>query len=268
MPTTKAKTKKAPAAPIAVEDNSDSEAKASMQNDLKIQLKMLVKSLKASGMDLSDVFETPPTEVTKTFNTEDLTAAISAAVKEAVNQTAAVLGGKNSGIPMSAYGEPQRDASGKLKPGALIPGTQNYVAWSMADLDPEDTVQVSPLPIPSLVWPIVDGYGRQKLRIDKNGLGIWLTVGETQTINKFFYDSYLDAKKQWEELEAFKRNGPIGPHVPWGGPQNFKFTPFAPSFGMNEEGRSLRIGPPTILDYVPGETPEGPGAPAEGESQA
>src|SRR5260370_42654012 len=113
-----ARPKKAPVAPVAAENNSNSEAQASMQNDLKVKLKMLVKSLKASGMDLSDVFETPPSETTKAFSTEDLTLAISTAVKEAVSQTAAVPGGKAGNIPLDAYGKPVVDPSGKLKPGS------------------------------------------------------------------------------------------------------------------------------------------------------
>jgi hypothetical protein len=257
-----ARPKKTPVAKVAPENDSMSQdnQKALMQEQWKAQLKMMLKSAKAAGIDLNDVFEQPPAETAVTMNSADLASVISTAVKEAVTATKDVLGGRAAGIPLDAYGQPVNNPGGRMKPGQIIPGTQNFVPWSMNDLDPENVVTFSPLPIPSLIWPLIDVHGRQKIKLDKNGLVQWLTVGETCTINQYFYDQYEDAYKQWMEVEKFKRTGPVGPNVPWGlkddGTPAWSFTPFAASYGMTEEGRSLRVGPPTALDFISGEVPQ------------
>lgn len=268
--------RKAPAKSVAQESNStsveDTQAiQAAMQEQFKVQLKQLLKSAKAAGLDINELYETPPSEtVSQVFSAEDLTNAISTAVKEAVWASKDVLGGKSANIPLDAYGKPV-DVN-NLPPGSIIPGTQNYVPWNFArDLKNDEDVTFTPLPVPSLVWPIMDSHGRMKMKLDKNNLAQWLTVGETCTVKKFFYDQYKDALDGWMELENFKRTGPVGPHVPWGlredGKPNWLFTPQAASFAMNEEGRSLRIGPPTALDFIAGETPQVPSSPGEGEGQ-
>lgn len=250
--------KNTPAKKVAPENSSKSEAtdltvaeeKAAMEEQFKFQLKSLLKSAQSMGIDLNEVYEKPPSETTVTMSASDLLEAI----RNMGSTNNSNLGGPARNVPLDALGQPvQGDA--KLKPGQIIPGTQNWQPWSKNDLDPEAITRFVPLPIPSLVYPIIDGEGRQKIKLDVNNLVQWLTVGEENVVNTFFYNVYKNAYDTWKELEAFKRTGPMG--APWGFKENgmpaWSYTPFAPSFGMTEEGRALRTGPPTALDYQPSE---------------
>lgn len=235
---------------------SEAEERAAMQEQFKFQLKTLLKSASSMGIDLTEIYEKPPAETTVTLNASDLLNAI-----RGLSTNNSNLGGPSKNVPLDALGQPIAVSDAKLKPGQLIPGTQNWQPWSRNDLDPEAMTRFVPLPIPSLVYPFVDGEGRQKIKLDVNNLVQWLTVGEENNVNTYFYNVYKNAYDQWKELENFKRRGPMG--APWGvkddGNPAWSFTPFAPSFGMTEEGRSIRNGPPTVLDYIAGETPQGPG---------
>jgi hypothetical protein len=243
-------TKKNTPASTPAEPEADSlsieEQKAVMQEQFKFQLKALLKSAEAMGVNLSEVYEKPPVNITVVYDSSAQTAKIQQ---------------PGDKVPLDALGGPAANAPAQLKPGQIIPGSQTWRPWSRNDLDPTATISFVPLPVPSLVFPFMDDEGRQKIRLDVNDLICWLTCGVENTINKFFYNVYENAYNQWKELEYFKRHGPA--FAPWGakglnGEPAWQFTPLAPSFGMSEEGRSLRIGPPTILDMVPGETPEGP----------
>lgn len=244
---------------VAPENPSESEATVSaedrvaMEEQFKFQLKSLLKSAQSMGIDLNEVYEKPPAETTVTMSASELLDAIRGMSSNNNNN----LGGPAKNVPLDALGQPVPVADMKLKPGQIIPGTQNWQPWSKNDLDPEATTTFVPLPIPSLVYPIVDGEGRQKIKLDVNNLVQWLTVGETNTVNTFFYNVYKNAYDTWKELENFKRRGPQG--APWGvkedGTPAWSYTPFAPSFGMTDEGRSLRSGPPTALDYTPSSEP-------------
>ncbi len=201
---------------VAQESNSMSveDAQVAMQEQIKVMFKQLAKSAKAAGLNINELYETPPSETAVTITPADLTSAISTAVKEAVWATKDVLGGRANNIPLDAYGKPVRVED--LPPGSIIPGTQNFIPWAPRDIENDVDVTFSPLPVPSLVWPIMDSHGRMKMKLDKNNLAQWLTVGETVTVKKFFYDQYKDSLDAWMELENFKRTGPVGPHIPWG----------------------------------------------------
>lgn len=245
------KTTQAASAAPQKDSMSQEEEIAAMQEQFKFQLKALLKSAAAAGVDIKDIYEPPPVANTVVLDAAQLIEAIKEAAKSGSNVVSNPTL-KDLGAPVNAP---------NLKPGQLIPGTQNWRPWTKQDLDPEDMVEFVPLPVPSLLYPMVDDLGRQKIRLDINNLGVWFTVGEVTRVNRFYWNPYNDAYLQWKELENFKRFGPIG--APWGngepGNPAWKYIPFAPSFGMTEEGRSLRIGPPTALDYIAGvETPTAP----------
>lgn len=252
-------TKKAPLASKAKSETTSmtiEEERAVMQDQFKLQLKFLLKSAAAAGINLEDVYDKPPVNITVVY--------------DSVNQAAKVQQAGDK-VPLDALGQPVVNAPAQLKPGQQIPGTQNWRPWNRNDLDQTQMISFVPMPIPGLVYPYRDEEGREKIKLDVNDLVCWLTCGVENTVNKFFWNVYQNAYEQWKELEYFKRHGPN--HAPWAqvglhGEPAWSFTPFAPSFGMNSDGRSLRIGPPTVLDVVEGETaqlPPGSNTSTEGE---
>lgn len=135
---------------------------------------------------------------------------------------------------------------GRPRPGSLLgdPRDRNvgWVPWRKDDLDPNEYIEFVPAPVPSLVFPMTDEEGRQKIRLDVNDLVCWLTVGIPNRVNKFFHNAYMDAYNSWRELEAFKRRGPA--FAPWGsvgpdGRPSWYFEPVALSFGMDENGHAI-----------------------------
>lgn len=136
--------------------------------------------------------------------------------------------------------------SGRPRPGSLL-GDQydrnvGWVPWRKDDLNGEDMVDFVPAPVPSVVFPMSDEEGRQKIRLDVNDLVCWLTVGVPNHVNRFFYNAYIDAYNSWRELENFKRKGPAV--APWGstgpdGRPSWYFEPMALSFGMDENGHAV-----------------------------
>lgn len=256
------KTKKAPAEvteTIAPEDNSPVTAEdeaAAMKEQVAYQLAQLLKMADKMGIKLDEVFPKPPSAVTTVTEAPSAEAIANIAAQAAVAATRAMG-------PQQA--QPQLTPDGKLKPGQALPGGA-WVQWKKDDLDPEDVVTFVPLPIPGMVYPFADELGYQKIKLDINGLVCWLTCGVENTINRFFYNVYEAGLANHRELEAFKRNGPA--YAPWGtrGPDGrpaWQYTPMAPSFGMNVDGHSLRIGGPTPLDMTPSEIAAAPAPPAE-----
>lgn len=205
--------------PMTIEDEQ-----AAMKQQVLYQFKQLLKMAETMGIKLEEIYEKPPVDVTK--------------------------------IVATAVPEPA--PQGRLKPGTVL-GTginASWVQWTKADLDPEDLVEFSPLPIPGVVYPFSDENGYQKIRLDVNGLVCWLTCGVPNKVNRFFWNVYNDKLVAWRALEDFKRNGPE--YAPWGrkgpdGQNAWMYTPMAASFGMTDDGRSLRIGGPTPLDPTPTE---------------
>jgi hypothetical protein len=201
--------------PMTVEDEA-----AAMKQQVLYQFKQLLKMAETMGIKLEEIYEKPPVDVTK--------------------------------VVASAIPAPATEA-GKLKPGTVL-GTgvnASWVPWTKADLDPDDVVEFSPLPLPGIVYPFPDENGYQKIRLDINGLVVWFTCGVPNIVNRYFYNEYQDKLANWRALEDFKRNGPS--YAPWGrkgpdGQNAWMYVPMAPSFGMNEDGRSLRPGGPTPLD--------------------
>src|SRR5260221_10744673 len=106
-------TKKAPVSKVAVrEDYSSTSAEEvdAMKAQVKFQMDLLLKSAAKLGVEISDLYPTPPKEVTKV-----------------VEATTAVL-------PEVGGPAPVEDA-GKLKPGTVLPGG-NWVRWGKDDLNP------------------------------------------------------------------------------------------------------------------------------------
>jgi len=248
--------KKAPITDEVVENNSTSaeDEATAMKEQVAYQLAQLLKMAEKMGVDLTEVFPKPPKEVTVVQESPSTQDIVTIAAQAAV---AAMKGVAPAG---SQPGQP-------YKPGQALPGG-GWIQWKKTDLNPEDTVTFVPLPIPGMVYPFADENGYQKIRLDINGLECWLTVGLEQTINRFFYNVYEAGLAGHRELEAFKRNGPA--YAPWGlkGPDGrpaWQYTPMAASFGMNIDGRSLRVGGPTPLDMTPTEVAGTP-APSGGEA--
>src|SRR6266852_868260 len=88
------------------------EQKALMQEQFKFQLKALLKSAAAMGVNLEDVYEKPPVNITVIYD--------SAAQTAKVQQP-------GTAVPLDALGQPvQAPAAAQLRPGQLIPGSQNW----------------------------------------------------------------------------------------------------------------------------------------------
>lgn len=247
--------KKAPAAPVAAENNSQTaEEAAAMKEQVAYQLAQLLKMAEKMGVNLDEVFPKPPAETTVVVEAPSTQEIVSIAAQAAV-------------AAMRGTTAPAQGPSAPYKPGQALPGG-GWIQWQKSDLNPEDTITFVPLPIPGMVYPFADENGYQKIRLDINGLVCWLTCGVEQTVNKYFYNVYEAALSGHRQLEAFKRNGPD--YAPWGthGPDGrpaWQYTPMAASFGMNIDGRSLRVGGPTPLDMTPTEVAGTP-APAAGEA--
>lgn len=131
-----------------------------------------------------------------------------------------------------------------LKPGQLIPGTQNWVPWRISDLDPNSTVQFVPQSVRSIHFPLVSGRGKEMLMVDVNGLQALYEVGTLTTTNTFFYNVYKNALDTEIALEEFKRSGndsPLSDH--------WQYVPRAPTFGIDIDGRYLRPG--EYYEYTP-----------------
>lgn len=234
---------------------------AAMKEQVAYQLAQLLKTAEKLGVNLKEVFPTPP--------------AVSGAVLEAP-ANAVPASGSNATIMIDgkSYNVTPVSTSvpapvGPPKAGQYLPGGA-WVQWTKNDLNPEDTVTFVPLPIPGMVYPWTDDNGYQKIKLDINGLVCWLTVGAENTINRFFYHVYAAALANHRELEAFKRNGPVA--APWGltgpdGRRAWQYIPMAATFGMNVDGHSLRVGGPTPLDLTPSEVAAAP-APAGEETPA
>jgi hypothetical protein len=211
-------------------DNADSLAaeNAAMQEQIKYQLKALLQLAEKAGIDPFEHYPQPPRDTT--------------VVEEADTES---------------YRPP-----GRPKPGMILgkPGDPNapWVPWRKEDLDSTDTVTFSPMPIPSLVFPITDEEGRQKIKLDVNDLVCWLTVGVPNTTNRLFYNAYMNSYDTWKDLENFKRRGPE--IAPWGrvgpdGRPSWYYDPSAASFGMTDDGRYLPRGQ-NILRDVQTDNPE------------
>lgn len=132
-----------------------------------------------------------------------------------------------------------------LPPGSYLPGN-NWKPWTPSDINDEERfpkVHVVPYPIPNLVWPEYDEEGRQKIRIIKNDLECWLTVGEDNYVSDFFAEEYRLSFQNWKELEKFKRTGGRGPWVHGGrhGENTWMYNADVISFGMDEDGRPITI---------------------------
>ena len=198
---------------------------AAMQAQIKYQLAALIKMAEKAGINPFEGFETPPTEDTVVVHSQP------------------------------EQEQPPRPS--RPKPGSLLgnPSDRNvgWVPWRKDDLDPEDTVEFVPQPIPSLVFPMTDEEGRQKIRLDVQDLVCWLTVGVPNKVNKFFYNAYQDAYSTWKELEAFKRRGPNV--APWGargpdGRPSWHYEPFALSFGLDDDGHYVTPHRPGPLSAI------------------
>src|SRR5690348_9620485 len=199
---------------IAVEAEDENKL---MGEQIKYQLAALIKMAARMGVDLDELYEAPPKDTTVVLEEEPEDTHIEKIVD-------------------SAGKEPER-----LKQGTVLPGG-NWIPWRKQDLNPEDKVPFVPQPVPSLVFPMLDDEGRQKILLDVNDLKCWLTVGVVNEVNQFFKNAYDNAYESWKELENFKRNGPIA--APWGargpdGRPSWHYEPMALTFGMDIDGRYL-----------------------------
>lgn len=209
---------KAPETVVAVEPAEDENV--TMQEQLKYQLTAMIRMAKKMGIDLDEIYETPPKETTVVLEqaTEDVPVE---AIVDSVGHKPVV--------------------SDRPKPGTVLPGG-NWIPWRKDDLNPEDQVEFVPQPVPGLVFPMLDEEGHQKILLDVNDLKCWLTVGVPNKVNRYFKNVYDNCYDAWRELENFKRNGPIV--APWGrfGPDGrpaWHYEPMALTFGMDIDGRYL-----------------------------
>lgn len=141
---------------------------------------------------------------------------------------------------------PQPQQSSKPKPGTLLgnPGDRNvsWIPWRKEDLADDEKVDFVPAPVPTLVFPMTDEEGRQKIRLDVNDLVCWLTVGVPNHVSKYFKNAYDNAFDTWRENENFKRKGPAV--APWGsqgpdGRPSWYYDPMTISFGMDDDGHAI-----------------------------
>lgn len=195
---------------------------AAMQDQVRYQMAQLLKLAQKTGTDLSEMFPTPPRSITAT----------------------------EEGEMAADYVAPVN----RPRPGAPLGSAPNsgWVPWRMEDLDPTDTIEFVPQPVPSLVFPLTDEEGRLKIRLDVNDLVCWLTVGSPCTVNRIFYNAYMDSYNGWKELENFKRRGPA--YAPWGdrgpdGRPTWHFESQALTFGLDPDGRYLTGGRQTMAEY-------------------
>lgn len=191
-----------------------------MQSQIKYQLAALIKMANRMGIDLDELYESPPT------------------------QTTVVLEQAAEDVPLEKVVDSAGQVPERMLPGTVLPGG-NWIPWRKEDLNSEDLVEFVPQPIPSITFPMLDSEGHQKILIDVNDLKCWLTVGVTNKVNRFFKNAYDDAYKAWKELETFKRNGPVS--APWGrvgpdGRPSWHYEPMALTFGMDIDGRYLTAG--------------------------
>lgn len=189
-----------------------------MGQQIKYQLAALMKMAQRMGIDLDELYETPPKETTVVL--EEATSDVP--IEEVVDS----VGQKPDHRP---------------QPGTVLPGG-NWIPWRKEDLNPEDTVEFVPQPIPTITFPMLDEEGHQKILLDVNDLKCWLTVGVPNRVNRFFKNAYDNAYQAWKELESFKRNGPEA--APWGrtGPDGrpaWHYEPMALTFGLDIDGRYL-----------------------------
>ena len=141
---------------------------------------------------------------------------------------------------------PNVKPAGRPKPGTVLgnPGDRNasWVPWRREDIADDEKVDFVPAPVPTLVFPMEDEDGRQKIRLDVNDLVCWLTVGVPNRVSKFFKNAYDNGFDTWRELENFKRRGPVV--APWGsigpdGRPSWYYDPMTISFGMDENGHAI-----------------------------
>lgn len=242
------KQEKIPATPVetvpAIVDDLSEER---MQEQIKENLKSLLKLAAKRGISLEDLFETPPGEVTKVEDPVEVDAPVDAElgieVDWDVNRGEVPLSKKKQKklAKLMAQAKPQ-----ELRPGGAIfdkDGRAQYIKpWTRNDLVYSKRIKFIPRPIPTMVYPLHDVYGLQKIKLDVNGLTCWLTCGVENEVYDFFYNAYLDGEKAYSELERFKAHGPEA--APWGmvGPDGrpaWRFTPQAATFGMDPDGKYL-----------------------------
>ena len=206
-----------------------------MQRQIKTQGEILERILKKEGTSISESIPKPPNETTKVVDSRD------AAIDNYVPSIAEGTG------PTPSVDVEEEDRH----PGAELPG-HTWVPWRPSDLDKFPKKHVIPYPIPGLVWPEVDEEGRQKIRIIKQDLECWLTVGEDNYVSEFFSEVYEDRYRNWKELEKFKRTGGRGPWVHGGrnGENTWTYTTDVISFGIDPDGRPVGIDK-SIWDTLP-----------------
>lgn len=235
-----------------------------MQEQIKENLKSLLKLAAKRGISIEDLFDAPPADTTVVEETAEVNASIDEEL--GVQPDWDVRRGE---VPMSkkkqkklaklmAQARPQ-----ELKPGGAIfdeNGRAQYIKpWTRNDLQTSKRIKFIPRPIPTMVYPLHDMYGLQKIKLDVNGLVCWLTCGVENEVYEFFYNAYLDGEKSYSELERFKAHGPDA--APWGavGPDGrpaWRFTPQALTFGMDPDGKYLIDSPLYERAAAPTETEE------------
>src|SRR5712692_6613765 len=174
----KAKKVVAPVAIVEKHSMTAEEELAAMKEQVKLNMVNLLKMAKQLGVDLEEIYEKPPVENT-------VIEAAKAAATVAIEKTIEIMTKSGRNITLADLGGPAANVSKDYRPGEALPGGA-WRPWTVRDLDPNATTTFVPAPVPSLVYPVTDAEGRQKIKIDINDLVCWMTVGEQQTVNTMF----------------------------------------------------------------------------------
>lgn len=139
----------------------------------------------------------------------------------------------------AAFQDEEEARAAGLKPGQAYAG--GWVSWKVEDLDPKDTVSFVPREIQGQRYQDVDG--EKYLYLTVNGLMCVLHLNEINTINRFFYNAYLDNFNGAKALEEFKRKGPSPAMWDQGGPlggNTWYYEGEAHGGWMDQDGKYLR----------------------------
>lgn len=123
------------------------------------------------------------------------------------------------------------------KPGQATP-SGGWIPWRYEDINPKDRVEFIPQLVHSLLLPGLKGpHGNAVMKVDINDLACLFEVGVVNDVARFFYNGYKNSLDGEIELENFKNGGRES--APWDR-EHWMYRPYAPTFGIDSEGRSVQ----------------------------